>query len=177
MENTKFSTLIEKEKIIQRTEEIGKALTQKFKGKTPIVLSVLNGSFIFYSDLIRNMDLDVICDFVTLTSYGNNLTTTGEVKLTLDLMSPIRGKDIIIVEDIIDSGYSMEFLVSSLKSRGCRSVTIVTLLLKPSSLKTNIQVDYVGFEIADQYVLGYGLDYQGYYRNLPHIAYIDNKLN
>lgn len=177
MENTKFSTLIEKEKIIQRTEELGKTLTQKFKGKTPIVLSVLNGSFMFYSDLIRNMDLDVICDFVALTSYGNNLTTTGEVKLTLDLMSPIRDKDIIIVEDIIDSGYSMEFLVSSLKSRGCRSVTIVTLLLKPSSLKTNIQVDYVGFEIADQYVLGYGLDYQGYYRNLPHIAYIDNKLN
>ncbi len=177
MENTKFSTLIEKEKITQRTEEIGKALTQKFKDKTPIVLSVLNGSFIFYSDLIRNIDLDVICDFVTLTSYGNNLTTTGEVKLTLDLMSPIRGKDIIIVEDIIDSGYSMEFLVSSLKSRGCRSVTIVTLLLKPSSLKTNIEVDYVGFEIADQYVLGYGLDYQGYYRNLSHIAYIDNKLN
>ncbi len=174
MENIKFSTLIDKEKIDKKTKEIGTSLTQQFKGQTPIVLGVLNGSFMFYSDLIRNMDLDVICDFVALTSYGNDHITTGEVRITLDLMNPVRGKDIIIVEDIVDSGYSMEFLISSLKSRGCRSVTLVTLLLKPLALKTNIKIDYVGFKISNEYVLGFGLDYQGYYRNLPHIAYVDS---
>ena len=153
---------------------MGQTLTQKFKNKKDVVVvCVLKGSFMFYSDLIRAMDVDVQCEFFGVSSY-NGATSSGEVKVTLDLAHPVEGKDVILVEDIIDTGLTMNYLKMVINSRRPKSLTTVTLLEKPDALKVACEVDYVGFKIPNDFVVGYGLDYQGCYRNLPYIAQVQN---
>jgi hypoxanthine phosphoribosyltransferase len=143
------------------------------KGKDIVAVCVLKGSFVFYSDLIRNIETDVQCEFFGVSSY-HGMSSSGEVKVTLDLAHPIEGKDVILVEDIVDTGLTMNYLKSALLSRKPKSLTTVALLEKPDALKVPCEVDYVGFKIPNDFVVGYGLDYQGLYRNLPYIAQVQS---
>ena len=158
------------EEIKKRVAEMGQELTKKFKGREPVCIGVLNGSFVFYSDLIRAIDLDVTCEFLGVSTYKNQKVSTGEVEITLDLGIPLQGKDVILVEDMVDSGLTMNYLNDMLNARRPRSLTTVSLLLKPEALKENCHLDLVGFEAPNDFIVGYGIDFAGQYRNLPYLA-------
>lgn len=168
-----LKSYISEEKIQEKVKQIGEQLTTKFKGQKVVAVCVLKGSFLFYSDLIRQINTDITCEFFGVSSY-HGTTSSGEVKVTLDLSSPIEGVHVILVEDIVDTGLTMNYLKKSIESRNPASVTTVTLLEKPEALKVPCKIDYVGFQITNEFVVGYGLDYQGYYRNLPYIAQVQN---
>lgn len=172
--NVKLTSFLSEKEIHQRVKAIGAELTQKFKGKDVVAVCVLKGSFMFYSDLIREIDLDIACEFCGVSSYQGQTSSSGEVRVTLDLNSPIKGKHVLLIEDIVDTGLTMNFLKSHLLARQPKSLTSVALLLKPHALKVKCDLDHVGFEIPNDFVVGYGLDYQGYYRNLPYLAQIQN---
>jgi hypoxanthine phosphoribosyltransferase len=169
----KLSTLISEEQIATRTQEIGEVLTDQYRGKDLVAICVLKGSFMFYSDLIRELDTDVTCEFFGVSSYSGS-KSTGEVKLTLDLNTPIEGKDVILIEDIVDTGLTMDYLQRTILARNPNSLTTVALLHKPEAQKVECKVDHIGFTISNEFVVGYGLDYQGQYRNLPYIAQVQN---
>lgn len=170
----KLSTLLSETQIQTRVKEMGRQLTEQYRGEDVIAICVLNGSFIFYSDLIREIDSEVVCDFLGVSSYHNAMKSSGEVKLTLDLNSPIEGQHVLLVEDIIDTGLTMDYLQRNLLSRNPKSLTTATLLHKPQAQKVKCKIEVVGFEISNEFVVGYGLDYQGMYRNLPYIAQVQN---
>ncbi len=164
--------LFDDKKIADRVKEMGQEITKLCAKEEMIAVCVLKGSFVFYSDLIRCLDADVRTDFIGTASYGNSTKSSGEVKLTLDLTHAIQGKNVLLVEDIVDTGLTMEFLTKTLKARNPKRIYSCALLFKPAALKTDFKPDYVGFEIGNEFVVGYGLDYQGYYRNLPYIAQV-----
>ncbi len=172
--NLELKTYISEEKIQQKVTEIGKLLTQKFQNKKVTVVCVLKGSFMFYSDLIRHIDTDITCEFFGVSSYHGGNSSSGEVKVTLDLSMPIEGQHVILVEDIVDTGLTMNYLKKSIDSRNPASLTTVALLEKPEALKVPCKLDHVGFKITNEFVVGYGLDYDGYFRNLPYIAQVQN---
>lgn len=171
----KISTMISEIEIQKRVMDIGATLTEKYKNdKSPVVfISVLKGSFIFYSDLIRNVNLDFGCEFLGVASY-HGTKSSGEVKMTLDLATPIEGKNVVLVEDIVDTGLTMQYLINYLRARNPKSLTTVTLLHKPEATQVKCELDHVGFKVGNEFVVGYGLDYQGYFRNLPYIGVIEN---
>lgn len=164
---------INEDQIQKKVAEIGSILTKKLKDKSVVAICVLKGSFVFYSDLIRSIDTDITCEFFGVSSY-HGATSSGEVKVTLDLTQPIEGKHVILVEDIVDTGLTMNYLINSIAARKPASITTVALLEKPEALKVPCKLDYVGFKITNEFVVGYGLDYQGYYRNLPFIGQVQN---
>ncbi len=172
--NLDLQVYISEEKIKKAVERIGNDLTTKLKGKKVVAVCVLKGSFLFYSDLIRRIDTDITCEFFGVSSYHGGTSSSGEVKVTLDLSSPIENQHVILVEDIVDTGLTMNYLKKAIESRNPASLTTVTLLEKPDALKVPCKLDYVGFQISNEFVVGYGLDYQGYYRNLPYIAQVLN---
>ncbi len=174
MSNLKLSTYISEEQIQKKVTEIGQAISAKYKGKDLVAVCVLKGSFVFFSDLIRSISNDVQCEFFGVSSYHGGMTSSGEVKVTLDLAHPIQGKDVVLVEDIVDTGITMNYLKSAMLSRKPKSLVTVALLEKPDALKVPCEVDYVGFKIPNDFVVGYGLDYQGLYRNLPYIAQVQS---
>lgn len=159
--------------IEEKVKEIGEQLTKNLKGKKVVAVCVLKGSFMFFSDLVRQIDLDITCEFFGVSSYQGT-TSSGEVKVTLDLARPIENQHIILVEDIVDTGVTMNYLKNALLSRMPASLTTVSLLSKPEALKVPCTLDYVGFKISNEFVVGYGLDYDGYYRNLPYIGQVQN---
>ena len=165
-----LKVLVTEEELKAKVAEMGKEITEKFKGKEPIVVGVLKGSFIFMADLVRNIDLNCTLDFMAVSSYGNGTSSTGAVNIVKDLSQDIEGRDVIIVEDILDSGATLNYLRSYLRNRNPESITIVTLLDKPARRKAPIKADYFGFDIPDEFVVGYGLDYAEEYRNLPYIG-------
>jgi hypoxanthine phosphoribosyltransferase len=174
MGNLQLSTYIKEEDIQKKVKEIGQTLTKKFKGQSVVAICILKGSFVFYSDLIRNLDTDVQCEFFGVASYHGGTSSSGEVKVTLDLSTPLEGKDVILVEDIVDTGLTMNYLKNAILSRKPKSLTTVALLEKPDALKVPCEVDHIGFKIPNDFVVGYGLDYQGLYRNLPYIAQVQS---
>ncbi len=174
MNKLKLSTYIAAEDLQKKVNEMGATLTKKFKDKKAIAVCVLKGSFVFYSDLIRSIDTDITCEFFGVSSYQGNTQSSGEVKVTLDLSVPIEGEHVILIEDIVDTGITMNYLKASLLARKPKSLTTVALLEKPEALKVPCEIDLVGFKIPNDFVVGYGLDYQGYYRNLPYIAQVQN---
>ncbi len=174
MEKLKLRTLISEEEIQKKTVSIGQEITKKFKDKPLVSVCVLKGSVMFFADLMRSVDTDVTCEFLGVSSYNNAMQSSGEIKVTLDLATPVEGKNVLLVEDIVDTGLTMNYLVQMLQARKPKSITTVTLLHKPAAVQIPIKLDYVGFEIANEFVVGYGLDYQGYYRNLPFIAQVQN---
>lgn len=173
MQNLSIKPYLTEKQIQEKVTEIGKALTEKFRDKDVIAICVLKGSFMFYSDLIRSINTDVQCEFFGVSSY-NGSSSSGEVKVTLDLAKPIEGKHVLLVEDIVDTGITMNYLRNAILTRMPKSLTTVALLEKPESLKVPCQLDHVGFKISNEFVVGYGLDYEGYYRNLPYIGQVQN---
>lgn len=172
--NLELKSYISEEKIKQAIDKIGQELTAKFKNKDVVAICVLKGSFLFYSDLIRKIETDITCEFFGVSSYNGGTSTSGEVKVTLDLASPVEGKHVLLIEDIVDTGITMNYLKKSIEARSPASLTTISLLEKPEALKVPCKIDYVGFKISNEFVVGYGLDYQGYYRNLPYIAVVQN---
>ena len=162
---------ISEEQLKEKISSIGQALTKKFKGKDVVAICVLKGSFMFYSDLIREIDTDISCEFFGVSSY-HGTTSSGEVKVTLDLAHPIEGKHVVLVEDIVDTGLTLAYLQDMLRNRAPRSLRTACLLSKPSRRKIEVPVEYIGFEIPDRSVIGYGLDVDERYRNLPEIGVI-----
>jgi len=162
--------LISEEEIQQKVKELGKLLSEEYADRFPLVIGVLKGAMPFMSDLIKRVDCYLEMDFMDVSSYGNEMVSSGEVKILKDLDTSVEGRDILILEDIIDSGLTLSYLVELFKYRKAKSIKIVTLLDKPTGRKASIKADYVGFEVPDAFVVGYGLDYQEKYRNLPYIG-------
>ena len=170
--NKKLIKIIDEVSIQKRVKEIAIELISKFKDKKPIFIGVLNGSFIFISDLVRNLNINCEIDFIKVSSYKGQ-DTTGTIKLLKDISADITNRDVVIVEDIIDSGLTIEFLVKRLKGASPKSISIVTLLLKPDIARLSLPIDIIGFEIAPDFVVGYGLDYDQDLRHLPEIYRLD----
>lgn len=156
--------------IQEKVQGMGKEIARDYAGKNLFIIGVLKGSSIFMADLARAIDIPLAFDFMAVSSYGNSTSSSGVVRINKDLETSIEGKDVLIVEDIIDSGLTLSYLVENLKSRNPASLKIATLLNKPERRKANVQVDYCGFDIPDKFVVGYGLDYAEKYRNLPYIG-------
>lgn len=167
--------LIPEAKLRNRVQDLATEIAFDHRGKELTAICVLKGSFIFFADLIRQIDLPMQCEFMGVSSYGNKMISSGEVKMTLDLTEPLFGKHVIIVEDIIDSGLTMQYLVNTIKARKPASLKVCSLLYKPDSLKCDLNVDYHGFKLGNEFVVGYGLDYAGRYRQLPYVGVIENE--
>ena len=167
--------LITEARIRQRVRELGQEITQEYKGKDLVVVCILKGSFIFFADLIRSIDLPITCEFMGLSSYGSGTKSSGEVKVTLDLQEPIQGKHVLLVEDIVDSGLTVSYLLTSLKTRKPASIKTVALLVKPENIETDVEVEYTGFRIGREFVIGYGLDYAGRFRQLPYVGIFEQE--
>ena len=162
--------LLTKEQLERRVSEIGAEITHDFAGREPLFVGVLKGCFVFMADLMRHVDLPCSVDFMAVSSYGNDTKTTGAMKINKDLNQDIEGKYIILVEDILDSGVTLHYLTEYLSVRRPATITIATLMDKPSRRKAPVYARYSGFEIPDAFVVGYGLDYAEKYRNLPYIG-------
>lgn len=170
--NPKIEVMITAAEIQQKIKEIGAAIARDYAGRKPELICVLKGALVFMSDLIRAIDLELSLDFIAVSSYGKGVSTTGEVRIIKDLDEPLSGRDIILVEDILDTGLTLSYLVNSFRARGATSVKIVTLLNKPERRKAQVDADYIGFTIPDKFVVGYGLDFAERYRNLPYIGVV-----
>ncbi len=164
--------LISEEDIRAKVQELGRKITEDFKGESLTVVCILKGSTVFFADLVREIKLDVKFDFMIVKSYGGGTESSGNVRFVKDLDESITGRNVLIVEDIIDSGLTLTFLRNNLITRGAKSLKICTLLDKPERRKpgANIRVDYCGFSIPNEFVVGYGLDYNESYRNLPMVG-------
>ena len=165
--------LISEEKIAERVKELAKQISRDYQGKTVHLVCVLKGTYTFLADLARAMEIPVTLDFLAVSSYGKGTSTTGQVQVTKDLDTSLEGMDVLIVEDIADTGLTLRYLYNMLKARNPNSLKVIALLSKPSRRKVDVPVDYVGFEIPDRFVVGYGLDVDQRYRNLPYIAAVD----
>ena len=172
MEKDLAKVLITEEELKRRVQELGAQIAKDYEGETPVLVGILKGAIVFYADLCRAIPQHVAMDFMAVSSYGNKTKASGEVEIRKDLSCSIENKHVIIVEDIIDSGFTLSYLTRMLASRGAKSVKIATLLDKPSRRAPGImlKVDYCGFEVPDEFVVGYGLDFAEKYRNLPFIG-------
>lgn len=170
MDQDILKVLITQDEIHARIQELGDRLYERFHDKNPMFVGVLNGCFIFMADLVRAAQLKSEVEFIGLSSYKNATKSSGSVQITRDLQRDINGRDIIVVEDILDSGNTLAFLTDYLRTKGAASVTIATLLDKPARREKPITADYAGFEVPDEFVVGYGLDYCQQYRNMPYIG-------
>lgn len=170
MDQDILKVLLSEEEIKTRVAELGEEIYDAFRDKNPMFVGVLNGCFIFMADLVRAAQLKSELEFIGVSSYNNGTKSSGVVQITRDLQRDISGRDIIVVEDILDSGNTLAFLKDYLRTKGAASVTIATLLDKPARREKPIKADYVGFEVPDEFVVGYGLDYAQQYRNMPYIG-------
>lgn len=166
--------MITQEQISQRAREIGEQITRDYAGKDVVLVGILRGAVLWMGDIMKNVDLDMEIDFMAVSSYGSSTKSSGVVKIVKDLDSDIEGKHVIIIEDIVDSGITLNYLKHYLENRETKSVRICTLLDKPAGRKADIQVDYIGFEVEDRFIIGYGLDFDQKYRNLPYISFLEN---
>jgi len=168
--------LLDEEKILNKTRELGKQITEDYQGKELIVVGILKGAIVFLADLVRNIDLPLKLDFISTSSYGDSMESSGAVRFLKDLETSVEGKHVLIVEDIVDTGLTLQYLLTNLSSRGAISVKVCSLLDKPERRTVDVTPDYNGFTIPDAFVVGYGLDYAEHYRNLPYIAILDPKI-
>lgn len=165
--------MISKEELKKRIEELGSQISKDYKGESVIAICVLKGAVLFMSDLIRELNVETKIDFMAVTSYGASTKSTGVVRILKDLDSNIEGENVIIVEDIIDSGLTLKYLKDYLLARNPKSLKICTLLDKPERRIADVAADYIGFTIENKFIVGYGLDYNQKYRNLPYISYLE----
>lgn len=168
--------LLTEEEILNRVKELAAEISKDYQGKDLLVVGILKGSVLFASDVIKNITIPCQIDFMAVSSYGNSSETSGIVRILKDLDHSIEGKDILIVEDIIDSGVTLDYLLKYLKARKANSIEIITLLTKPARRKVDINVKYCGFEVPDEFLVGYGLDFAEKYRNLPYIGILKEEV-
>lgn len=162
--------LFDEEKIAEIVRNMGRQISEDYKGKNLLLVSVLKGSLIFMADLMREITVPCAIDFLSVSSYGSGTTTSGEVRILKDLDASLDGKDVLVVEDILDSGVTLSYLLKNLSARNPASIRLCTFLDKPERRRVNIKADYVGASVPDQFIVGYGLDYAEFYRNLPYIG-------
>ncbi|HKO45810.1 MAG TPA: hypoxanthine phosphoribosyltransferase [Pyrinomonadaceae bacterium] len=172
--NPNLEILFSQEKIQERIKQLGAEITRDYAGRNPLLIGVLKGACFFLSDLLRSIDTRLSIEFMAISSYGTSTRTSGEVRIMKDLDVPIEGRDILVVEDIVDTGLTLTYLLDNLKSRGAASVKLAALLDKHERREKEVPIDYLGFQIPDAFVVGYGLDYAERYRNLPFIAVLKN---
>ncbi|MNJ53074.1 hypoxanthine phosphoribosyltransferase [Paenibacillus bouchesdurhonensis] len=170
MHNDIKEVLITREQIQEKVVELGQRLSEEYAGRNPLVICILKGAFIFMADLVKEISVPLELDFMAVSSYGTSTKSSGEVKIIKDLDSSVEGRDVLIVEDIIDSGLTLSYLVDVLERRKVSSVKIVTLFDKPAGRTVDLEADMSGFVLPDEFVVGYGLDYAEKYRNLPYIG-------
>lgn len=167
--------LIPEVKLQARISELAQEIAHDYQGREIVAVCILKGSFIFFSDIIRRLDIPMSCEFLGVSSYANKMVSSGEVKVTLDLNEPLEGKHVIVFEDIVDSGLTLSYIMNLLRGRRPASIKSCSLLMKPEALKIEIDVDYLGFKIGKEFVVGYGIDYAGSHRGLPYIGFIDQE--
>lgn len=165
--------LIEEDALQTRVRELGAAITRDYADREPLLVCVLKGAFVFLGDLVRAIDLSIEIDFMAISSYGSGVQSSGVVRILKDLDTPLAGRDVIVVEDIVDSGLTLSYLLRSLAARGPRSLEVCALLTKPERREADVECRYVGFEIANRFVVGYGLDYDQRFRNVRVIGVVD----
>jgi hypoxanthine phosphoribosyltransferase len=170
-----IEVLLDADTIHRRVVQIGAEIGRDFQGTTPVLVGVLTGAALFLADLVRNIPTQVELDFVAVSSYGESTRSSGEVRVVKDVGHPVEGRDILIVEDIVDTGLTLRYLIETLHARRPASVSTCVLLDKPTKRLVNVPVRYRGFEIEDRFVVGYGLDYAGLYRNLPYIGVLPSQ--
>ncbi|MFJ7828478.1 hypoxanthine phosphoribosyltransferase [Psychrobacillus sp. NPDC096623] len=176
LEKDILEVLLSEEEINQKTRELGALLTEEYKDQYPLAIGILKGAMPFMSDLMKRVDTYIEMDYMDVSSYGNATVSSGEVKIVKDLNTSVEGRDILIIEDIIDSGMTLSYLVDLFKYRKAKSIKIVTLLDKPTGRKVDLKADFVGFEVPDAFVVGYGLDYAEKYRNLPYVGVLKKEV-
>ena len=169
------AVLLTKEQIANRVRELAEQISADFAGRELLVIGVLKGSWIFLADLVRLITVPVTVDFMMASSYGAGTDSSGEVKIVLDLKAPVEDRDILVVDDILDSGLTLRQIVDNLMLRRPRSLKVVVLMDKPDRRRIDIKADYVGFKIPNKFVVGYGVDYAERFRNLPYVGYIEEK--
>lgn len=170
MHNDIRNIMISEDEIAKRVKELGRQLTEEYKGKDLLIVGILKGCMLFLSDLVRAIDLPLTMDFMVVSSYGTATKSSGVVRIIKDLEKEIEGKDVVIVEDIVDTGLTLSYLIENLKTRNPNSIKVCSLLDKPDRRKAQVDIAYVGFTIPDEFVVGYGLDYAEVYRNLPFVC-------
>jgi hypoxanthine phosphoribosyltransferase len=170
LQNDIKEVLYSAEQINDKVKELGATLSKDFEDRNPLVICVLKGAFIFMADLVKAIDVPLEIDFMAVSSYGQSTKSSGVVKIIKDLDASVEGREVLIVEDIIDSGLTLSYLIDVLERRNAKSVTVVTLFDKPARRTVELQADYTGFTLPDEFVVGYGLDYAEQYRNLPYIG-------
>jgi hypoxanthine phosphoribosyltransferase len=175
IEDSKIKILIDEADLIKKIKELGEKITRDYSSRYPVLIAILKGSFIFVADICRQIKIPVIFDFMAVSSYGNAKASSGIVRITKDLDTNIEGKDILIIEDIVDSGRTLNYLVKNLEARNPKSIEVCALLDKNVPRKTANNIKYKGFDIPNKFVIGYGLDIGEKYRNLPFIGFIEDQ--
>ena len=173
-EDTIGTVMITQEEILAKAKEIGARITEDYRGGQIVLVGILRGAVLWMADIMKNVDLDMTIDFMAVSSYGAATRSSGVVRINKDLDTDIEERDVIIVEDIVDSGVTLNYLMGYFESRGAKNVRICTLLDKPAGRRVEINVDYIGFTVDDRFIVGYGLDYDQKYRNLPYITYLED---
>jgi len=161
---------ISERRLQARVRALGRAIRADYKGRDLVLVGILKGSFIFMADLVRAIDLPLTCDFMRVSSYGGATVSSGKITMEFDLSRPVRGKDVLLVEDIVDTGWTLDHVLRELRTKKPRTLKLAALLHKPERTRVEVPIDYLGFSIPDRFVVGYGLDFDGRYRNLRHIA-------
>ena len=161
---------ISERRLASRVRALGRAIRADYRGRELVLVGILKGSFIFMADLARAIDLPLTCDFMRVSSYGSGTTSSGTVKMDFDLSHPVRGKHVLLVEDIVDTGWTLAHVLKELRRKEPASLGLAALLQKPERTRVEVPIDYLGFTIPDRFVVGYGLDFDGRYRNLRHLA-------
>ncbi|QHI71838.1 hypoxanthine phosphoribosyltransferase [Aminipila terrae] len=167
------TVMITQEQILKRAEEIGAEITEEFAGEEVLVVGILKGAVLWMADIVKNIKLDCAIDFMACSSYGASTKTSGVVRILKDLDTSIEGRNVIIVEDIVDSGITLKYLKQNLEGRKPKCIKICSLLDKPSGRSIDLDADYIGFTVEDKFIIGYGLDYDQRYRNLPYISFLE----
>jgi len=168
----KFPILISSDAIQSKVGLLARQISRDYRDKQPVIVSVLNGAFVFTADLIRQLRIPVRCDFIRLSSYADSTVSSGKIKVVMDIDIPLKDKDVIIIDDIIDTGLTTRFLINKLKQRKPRSIKVCALLDKAERRRVPVKIDYLGFTIPNKFVVGYGIDYQEKYRQLKYIGYL-----
>lgn len=168
----KIPCLIPASKLTERVQELAREISTDYAHQPPVVVGVLHGAYVFMADLVRRLTIPIQCGFVMVSSYGDDTVTSGEIILSLDLTHPAEGEHLLLVDDIVDTGISTAWLINHLKQKNPASLRLCALLDKPARRRVPVEIDYVGFEIPDRFVVGYGIDWAGRYRELPYVGYI-----